>query len=75
MKKPSMKKQRVKQQFPPGWNEKRVREVIAHYDSQTEEEQAAEIEAACQTENVTMVALPTELVSEVLALIARKRGA
>ena len=70
-----MKKQRVKQQFPSGWNEKRVREVIAHYDSQTEEEQAAEIEAVCQTENVTMVAVPTELVSEILALIARKRGA
>ena len=34
------------QQFPPDWNEERVREVIAHYDNQTEEEQCAEIEAA-----------------------------
>jgi hypothetical protein len=75
MKKPAQKKPRLKQQFPPSWSEKRVREVIAHYDNQTEEEQAAEIEAACQAENVTLVAVPTELVTEVLALIARKRGA
>lgn len=62
-----------KQKFPRGWNEKRVREVIAHYDNQTEEEQAAEIEAAVTAENITMVAVPTELVPEVVTLI-RRRG-
>ena len=41
-----------KQKFPPGWDERRVREVIAHYDSQTEEEQAAEIEAALNEHQV-----------------------
>jgi hypothetical protein len=70
-----MKKPRPKQQFPPGWNEKRVRDVLGHYENQTEEEQAAEIEAARQAENITMVAVPTDLVPEVLDLIARKRGA
>jgi len=64
-----------KQKLPPGWTEKRVREVIAHYDSQTEGEQAAEIEAARRAENITMMAVPTELVPEVVDLIARKRGA
>ncbi len=58
-----------KQKFPPGWNEKRVRKVIAHYERQTEEEQADEIEAALNAENITMVAVPTPLVPKVLTFI------
>jgi len=65
----------TKQNFPPGWDEQRVREVIAHYDNQTEDEQYAEIEAAHEAEQVTMMAVPTELVPEVRALLARKRTA
>lgn len=63
------------QHFPPGWDEERVREVIAHYENQTEDEEFAEIEAAHEAEQVTFVAVPTELVQEVNALIARKRSA
>ena len=59
--------------FPPGWNEDRVRNVIAHYDNESEDEQFAEIEAAYETEGVTMMAVPTELEPEVRALIAQKR--
>ena len=36
--------------YPPGWDAERVREVIEHYDSLTEEELAAEIEAALTDE-------------------------
>jgi hypothetical protein len=61
------------QNFPPGWDEARVREVIAHYEAQTEDEQFAEIEAALATENVTLMAVPTELVPEVRALLARSQ--
>jgi hypothetical protein len=61
--------------FPPGWDEYRVRQVIADYDDQTEDEQFAEIEAAREAEGVTLMAVPTELVAEVLALIARKQSA
>ena len=32
--------------FPCEWNEARIRKVVEYYDSQTEEEEAAEIEAA-----------------------------
>ncbi len=32
--------------FPPGWDEERVRKVLAHYEEQTEEEATAEDEAA-----------------------------
>ena len=33
-------------EFPPGWDEKRVQAVIQHYESQTEDEAVAENEAA-----------------------------
>jgi hypothetical protein len=61
--------------FPPGWNEKRVREVLDHYERQTEDEQFAEIEAAHEAENTTLIAVPTELVPEIQALLARKHSA
>lgn len=64
-----------KQKFPPGWDEKRVREVIAHYENQTEDEEFAEIESAIQEQNVTMMAVPTDLVPDVRALLARKQSA
>lgn len=63
------------QKFPPGWDAERVRQVLAHYEAQDEDEQFAEIEAAHQAENITMVAVPTDLVPEVRALLARKRSA
>jgi hypothetical protein len=62
-----------KQKFPPGWDEQRVREVVAHYEDQTEDEQFAEIEAARESANITMMAIPTDLVPEVRALLARKQ--
>ena len=62
------------QNFPPGWDEARVREVLAHYENQTEDEQFAEIEAALEAEDVTLMAVPTELVPEVRALLARSQS-
>jgi hypothetical protein len=61
------------QKFPPGWDEGRVREVIAHYESQTEDEQFAEIEAAREADGTTLISVPSELVPEVRALLARKK--
>jgi len=63
------------QKFPPGWDEERVRDVLAHYEQQSEDEQFAEIEAALEAEDVTMIAVPTELAPEVRALISRKQSA
>lgn len=63
-----------KQKFLPGWDEERVREVLAHYENQSEDEQFADIEAAREAEGVTMMAVPTELAGEVRALIARKQS-
>jgi hypothetical protein len=50
------------QRFPPGWDEDRVREVLAHYEGQSEDEPFAEIEATREAEGMTMMAIPTELV-------------
>lgn len=65
----------IEQKFPPGWDEKRIQEVLAHYEGQTEDEQFAEIEAAREAEGTTLMAIPTELVPEVRALLARKQSA
>ena len=65
-----MKKQRV----PKGWDEQRVRELAAFYDQQTEAEQAAEIETAVELDGQTLVVVPTELLPEVLQLIAKKHS-
>ena len=66
---------RTKQVFPPGWDEKRVKEVIAYYENQTEEEQVAEHEEAHRAEGQTVMVVPTELVPEIRKLIAQRRGA
>jgi uncharacterized damage-inducible protein DinB len=36
--------------FPPGWNEERVQNVLAHYETQSEDEALVEDEAAFETE-------------------------
>jgi hypothetical protein len=61
--------------FPPGWNEKKVREVLKHYEQQTEEEAVAEDEAAFEDTTQTVMAVPVELVSEVRKLIAKHKRA
>ncbi|MEX1097453.1 MAG: hypothetical protein WED34_15510 [Planctomycetales bacterium] len=63
------------QKFPPGWDEQRVKEVLAHYETQTEDEEFAEIESALEAEDTTLMAIPKELVPQVRALLARKQSA
>jgi len=60
-----------KQHFPPGWDEKRVRELLAHYETQTEEEAVAEDEAAFQDRNYTNIQVPNQLVPIVRAMISK----
>ncbi len=57
--------------FPSSWDEARVCEVLAHYEDQSEDEQFAEIEAALESKDVTLMAVPLALVPEVRALLAR----
>jgi hypothetical protein len=62
-----------KQKLPKGWTEEKIRDIARYYDKQSEEEQAAEIDAAFKDEGQTMVAVPTALVPEILKLIERKQ--
>lgn len=63
------------QRFPKGWNEERVKQLIAELDARTEEEWVAADEATYEADNITMMAVPNELVPEVRALIARRHSA
>lgn len=62
-------------QFPQGWNEKKVRDVLSFYEQQSETEAVAEDEAAfVSTDNqseVTMMQVPTALVPKFWELIAQ----
>jgi len=66
---------RRKQVYPRGWNEKRVHEVTAYYDTQTDDEGAAEYEAAMEVDGLSVMLVPTELMPEIRRLISRRRGA
>jgi hypothetical protein len=57
--------------FPPGWDEQRVRRVLEHYESQTDEEAVAEDEAALAT--ATVMNVPAEFVPTVRELIAKHK--
>ena len=60
--------------FPAGWDEERVRRVLAHYEDQTDEEAVAEDEAAYDDPNQAMIEVPRELVPAVRELIAKRRA-
>ncbi len=62
-------------QFPPGWDEERAKRVLAHYESQSEEEAVAEDEAAFEAVDQTVMEIPTELVPKVHELIAKHKVA
>jgi hypothetical protein len=57
--------------FPPGWDEERVRQVLSHYEDQSEEEAVAEDEASFEDQTQTVMEIPVELVPAVRELIAR----
>ena len=59
--------------FPPGWNEERVKKVLAHYERQTEEEAVAEDEAAFEDSTQTFIEVPRDLLSAVRELIAKHK--
>ena len=44
--------------YPAGWNERKVRRLVKHYDSQTEDEAIAEDEAAYELKNQAVMVVP-----------------
>jgi hypothetical protein len=61
--------------FPDGWDESRVKRVLEHYESQSEEQAVAEDEAASEQPDQTLMEVPNELVPTVRELIAKRRKA
>lgn len=64
----------MKDRFPPGCDAERVRQVVEHYEQQTEEEAVAEDEASFEEPRQTVFEVPGDLVPEVRELIARHRS-
>lgn len=60
------------QHYPTGWNEDRVRKLLLHYETQTEDEAVAEDEAAFRRRDQTVMVVPTRLVSTITKMIARE---
>ena len=60
--------------YPSGWNERKVRRVLRHYESQTEAEAIAEDEAAFKLKDQTVMVVPKKLVPEITKLIAKRRS-
>lgn len=63
---------KLKNKFPPGWDEQRVRKLLVHYESQSEEAAVAEDEAAYERRNTSMVEVPNDLLPAVRELLAKR---
>ena len=59
--------------FPTGWNEDKVRRVLAYYEEQTEEEALVEDEVGVEPSE-TVMNIPHDLLSKVRELIARRNS-
>ena len=57
--------------FPAGWDEERVRRVLAHYEMQADDEAVAEDEAAFREEARTVIEVPVELIPAIRQLIGQ----
>jgi hypothetical protein len=56
--------------FPPGWDEERVRRVLAHYETQTEDEAVDEDERAFE-KGQTVIEVPAELMPVIREVLAQ----
>ena len=56
--------------FPKGWDERRVSDLLAHYETRSEEEMVAEDEAISVDSEQTVMEVPSKLVPAVRELIA-----
>ena len=59
--------------YPPGWDEERVKRVLAHYEQQADDEAVAEDEAAYESTTHTAMEVPVDLVPAVRELLAKRR--
>ena len=60
--------------YPPGWDEERVKRVLAHYEQQSDDEAVAEDEATYESTTHTAMEVPVDLVPAVRELLAKRRA-
>jgi hypothetical protein len=65
-------KKKYSHYLPKGWTLEDVQSVVKHYDRQTDEEAAAEIESAEETDAVVVV--PRALLPRIRRLVAESRA-
>jgi hypothetical protein len=61
--------------YPMDWDERRIRRVLGHYESQSDAEATTEDEAAYEAPSETIMVVPIDLVPAVRELIARRNSA
>jgi hypothetical protein len=62
--------------FPKGWDEQRVKQLIAELDARTDEEWiAADEAAAAESGDQAVVTVPTALLPEIRRLLATQKSA
>ena len=65
-----------KQRFPKGWNEDRVKRLIAELDARTDEEWiAADEAAATEGDDQAVITVPATLLPEIRRLLATHKSA
>ena len=65
-----------KQRFPKGWNEERVKRLIAELDARTDEEWIAADEAAsADGDDQAVITVPAALLPEIRRLLASHKSA
>jgi hypothetical protein len=60
--------------YPEGWDDARIRRVLGHHESRSDEEAAAEDQGAFESTTHTAMEVPVELVPEIRQLIAKRRA-
>jgi len=61
-----------KSRFPEGWDEDRVRRVLAHCETQSDEEAVAEDEAVWEDSFQTFIKVPNDMIPPVRELLAKR---
>ena len=58
--------------YPPGLNARKVRQILDHYENQSDDDAAIEIATAPSASETTWIPVPSRLVSKIRKLIAKE---
>jgi hypothetical protein len=60
-----------KNKFPKGWDEGKIKKILAHYEKQTEKQALDEDEAAYKDKTQSIIEVPVQLIPTIRQLIAK----